>query len=133
MRRRDFIARTAAIALLAALSTTDAVSGERIWRMGVLTPVDDSLVRSVMLPHLATRGFVEGRNLAVDLRMGTAEQMPELAQMLVGNKPDVIIAVSDWALHPARFSDQHDPDRCRANGRRPGERGCCQELGASWW
>ena len=27
--------------------------------------------------------------------------MPELAQALVGDKPDVIIAISDWALHPA--------------------------------
>jgi putative ABC transport system substrate-binding protein len=28
--------------------------------------------------------------------------MPELAQALVGDRPDVIIATSDWALHPAR-------------------------------
>ena len=28
--------------------------------------------------------------------------MPELAQALVGDKPDAIIAISDWALHPAR-------------------------------
>ena len=70
--------------------------------MGVLTPVDDSFVRSVVLPHLATRGFVGGRNLVVDVRVGPAEQMPELAQALVGGNPDVIIANSDWALHPAR-------------------------------
>jgi putative tryptophan/tyrosine transport system substrate-binding protein len=63
--------------------------------MGVLTPVDDGLVRSVILPYLATRGFIEGRNLVVDLGIGTAEQLPELAQALVGDKADVIIAISD--------------------------------------
>jgi putative ABC transport system substrate-binding protein len=88
-------------AMLAALAPTYGQAAERIWRMGVLTPVDDGIVRSVILPYLATRGFVEGRNLVVDFRLGTAEQMPELAQALVGDKPDVIIAISDWALHPA--------------------------------
>jgi putative ABC transport system substrate-binding protein len=101
MRRRDFIAWTAT-ALLTTRSSTYAQAGERIWRMGVLTPVDDGLVRSVILPYLATRGFIEGRNLVVDLRIGKSEQLPELAQALVGDKPDVIIAISDWAVHPAR-------------------------------
>jgi len=89
-------------AVLAALSPTYAEAAERIWRMGVLTPVEDNVVRSVILPYLATRGFVEGRNLVVDFRIGAEEQMPELAQALVGDKPDAIIAISDWALHPAR-------------------------------
>ena len=89
-------------AVLAALSPTYAEAAERIWRMGVHTPVEDNAVRSVILPYLATRGFVEGRNLVVDFRIGAEEQMPELAQALVGDKPDAIIAISDWALHPAR-------------------------------
>jgi putative ABC transport system substrate-binding protein len=89
-------------AVLAALSPTSAEAAERVWRIGVLAPVDDSGVRSVILPYLATRGFVEGRNLVVDLRIGTEGQMSELAQVLVGGKPDAIIAASDWALHPAR-------------------------------
>jgi putative ABC transport system substrate-binding protein len=89
-------------AVLAALSPTYAEAAERIWRMGVLTPVEDNVVRSIILPYLATRGFVEGRNLVVDFRIGAEEQMPELAQALVGDKPDAIIAISDWALHPAR-------------------------------
>jgi putative ABC transport system substrate-binding protein len=88
--------------VLAALSPTYAEAAERIWRMGVLTPVEDNVVRSIILPYLATRGFVEGRNLVVDFRIGAEEQMPELAQALVGDKPDAIIAISDWALHPAR-------------------------------
>jgi putative ABC transport system substrate-binding protein len=62
-----------------------------------------------MLPYLATRGFVEGRNLVLDVRMGTEEQMPALAQALVSDKPDVIIATSDWALYPARAATSTIP------------------------
>jgi putative tryptophan/tyrosine transport system substrate-binding protein len=91
------------------LSPRYAEAVERMWRVGVLTPVDDGVVRSVMLPYLATRGFVEGRNLVVDFRIGTAEQLPELAQALVGDKPDAIIAISDWALYPARAATSAIP------------------------
>jgi putative tryptophan/tyrosine transport system substrate-binding protein len=94
---------------LAVLSPRYAEAVERIWRVGVLTPVDDGIVRSVMLPYLATRGFVEGRNLVVDFRIGRAEQLPELAKALVGDKPDAIIAISDWALHPARAATSTIP------------------------
>ncbi len=89
-------------AVLAALLPTSAGAAERVWRIGVLAPVGDSSVHSVILPYLATRGFVEGRNLVVDLRTGTEDQMSELAQVMVAGKPDAIIAASDWALHPAR-------------------------------
>jgi ABC-type uncharacterized transport system substrate-binding protein len=89
-------------AVLAALSPASAEAAERVWRIGVLAPVGDSSVRSVILPYLATRGFVEGRNLVVDLRTGTELQMSELAQVMVSSKPDAIIVASDWALHPAR-------------------------------
>src|SRR3954452_1737562 len=86
-------------AMLLAISPRYADAAERIWRMGVLTLADDSAVRSVILPYLASRGFVEGRNLVVDVRIGAEEQMQELAQALVADKADVIIASSDWALH----------------------------------
>jgi putative tryptophan/tyrosine transport system substrate-binding protein len=128
MRRRDFIARTAATTLLTALSSTYAEAVERIWRMGVLTSLDDSLVRSVILPHLATRGFVEGRNLAVNLRIGTAEQMPELAQALVRDKPDAIVANSDWAVHPARAATSTIPIIAAPMGADPVRAG----LAESW-
>jgi hypothetical protein len=66
---------------------------------------------------------VEGRNLVVDVRVATKEQMPELAQALVGYKADVIIAASDWALHAARCTNEHDPDCRRTNRYRPGRAG----------
>jgi putative tryptophan/tyrosine transport system substrate-binding protein len=96
-------------AVLAVLSPTYAEAAERIWRVGVLAIVDDGTVRSVYLPYLATRGFVEGRNLVVSFRVGSEEQMPQLAQALVGDKPDVLIAVSDWPLHAIRAATSTIP------------------------
>jgi hypothetical protein len=75
--------------VLAAISPTYAEAAERVWRMSVLALADDGSVRSVILPYLATRGFVEGRNLVVNVRIGVEEQMPELARALVGDNPDV--------------------------------------------
>jgi putative tryptophan/tyrosine transport system substrate-binding protein len=96
-------------AVLAAISPTYAEAAERVWRMSVLTLADDGFVRSVILPYLATRGFVEGRNLVVNVRIGVEEQMPELARALVEGKPDVVIAQSDWALHAARAATSTIP------------------------
>ena len=89
-------------AMLVAISPKYAGAADRIWRMGVLTLADENAVRAVILPYLAARGFVEGRNLLVDVRVGAEGQMPELARALVSDKADVIIASSDWALHAAR-------------------------------
>jgi putative ABC transport system substrate-binding protein len=64
---------------------------------------------STTLSELAARGFVEGRNVVVDLRVGTADRMPELARELVGTGPDVIMAVSDWAVIPAHEATKSIP------------------------
>jgi putative ABC transport system substrate-binding protein len=95
--------------VLAALAPTSGEAAERIWRMGVLALADDSIVRSIILPYLATRGFVEGRNLVVNVRIGAEEQMPELARSLVADKPDAVIAISDWALHALRAATSTIP------------------------
>jgi putative tryptophan/tyrosine transport system substrate-binding protein len=95
--------------VLAALAPTSGEAAERIWRMGVLALADDGAVRSIIMPYLATRGFVEGRNLVVNVHIGVEEQMPELARTLVGDKPDVIIAISDWALHALRAATSTIP------------------------
>jgi putative tryptophan/tyrosine transport system substrate-binding protein len=96
-------------AVLAVISPTYAEAAERLWRMSVLALADDGSIRSVILPYLATRGFVEGRNLIVNVRIGAEEQMPELARALVDDKPDVVIAISDWALHAVRAATSTIP------------------------
>jgi putative ABC transport system substrate-binding protein len=88
---------------------------ERVWRLGVLTPFDwpaDTTMHSVMLPELARRGFVEGRNLVVLPRWGgnvDSEQLARLAQDLAAAKPDVIIAVSPKAITAAMKAAPQTP------------------------
>jgi putative tryptophan/tyrosine transport system substrate-binding protein len=96
-------------AVLAVILPTYAEAAERLWRMSVLALADDGSIRSVILPYLATRGFVEGRNLIVNVRIGAEEQMPDLARALVDDKPDVVIAISDWALHAVRAATSTIP------------------------
>jgi putative tryptophan/tyrosine transport system substrate-binding protein len=96
-------------AVLAVISPTYAEAAERVWRVSVLALADEDSGRSVILPYLATRGFVEGRNLIVNVRIGVEEQMSELARALVGDKPDVVIAISDWALHATRAATSTIP------------------------
>lgn len=96
-------------AVLAVLSPRCADAAERVWRLGLLSLPDGGAVRAVMLPYLATRGFVEGHNLVVDIRVGTEDQMSALAQALVDEKADVVIAVSDWAVHAVRAATSTIP------------------------
>lgn len=76
---------------------------ERVWRLGVLTPLDwrASSTNSILIPELARRGFVEGRNLIVLPRGGSntdLDKLTLLAQDLATAQPDVIVAVSPNAV-----------------------------------
>lgn len=86
-----------------------ALASGKVWRLGVLSLVDPRPVLGVTLLELAQRGFVEGQNLVLDIRSGSEEQLPKLAAELVGTKPDVILAVSDWAIIPARDATKSVP------------------------
>jgi putative ABC transport system substrate-binding protein len=75
---------------------------ERVWRLGVLTRFNwpsDTTMHSVMIPELARRGFVEGKNLVVLPRWG--DDIDSLAQDLASAKPDVIVAVAPGAISAA--------------------------------
>lgn len=99
MLRRKFVACLAGVA--AWPLAVHAQQPNKLRRIGVLELIDDPMIRSVILPELAQRGFVDGRNLAVDVRIGKSDEMPKLARELVAANPEVIIAASDWALHAA--------------------------------
>ena len=69
-------------------------------------------MHSVMLPELARRGFVEGRNLVVLPRWGSdadLDKLTRLAQDLAAAKPDVIIAVSPGAVDAAMKAAPQTP------------------------
>ena len=74
MLRRKFIACLAGVA--AWPLAVHAQQPNKVRRIGVLELIDDPLIRSVILPELAQRGFVDGRNLVVDVRIGKSDEMP---------------------------------------------------------
>src|SRR3984957_15808015 len=83
---------------------------ERVWRLGVLTPFDwpaDTTMHSVMIPELARRGFVEGKNLLILPRWG--DNIDSLAQDLASAKPDVIVAVAPRAISAAMKAAPQTP------------------------
>src|SRR5260370_42087818 len=95
MRRREFIAGLGGAAAwpLAAW----AQQGDRVRRIGVLTPWDenDPLAKarlSAFTQALADLGWTDGRNVRMDLRWGRgdANRIRALAQELVGLQTDII-------------------------------------------
>jgi ABC-type uncharacterized transport system substrate-binding protein len=93
-----------AFAFMAGASCAHAQTTDgRTFRLGVLAPAEISMehTRRATLPVLSAQGFVEGRNLIVDARVGSAEQLPELARAMVAAKPDAIFAISNNAIEAA--------------------------------
>jgi putative ABC transport system substrate-binding protein len=109
MRRRDFIAALGGAAAMPFAARAQQAS--RGHRLGVLSPSNASLasIRAVTLPELAKAGFVEGQNLFVDMRVGTAAQISELARALVASNPDAIIAVSDITIAALKAASSSVP------------------------
>jgi putative tryptophan/tyrosine transport system substrate-binding protein len=114
MRRVAPIWFLVSVALVAAAPALAQNSG-KIWRLGVLTlptstssPVFETF-RSVVFPELAKQGYVEGGNLVVEIRVGAPDKLPELARELVANRPDVVIAVSSWAIDAVRQASPTTP------------------------
>jgi putative ABC transport system substrate-binding protein len=93
--------------LVSAFATFTGVAGaqpERVHRVGLLTPIPSAhdVFRAWSLPVLKQQGFVEGQNLALEVRIGSPEQMSDLARDLIASKPDVMVAISSAPLVAAR-------------------------------
>lgn len=99
MKRRDFLKRLGATSAIWLISASPPPAGgqtpNRIYRLGHLANAADSeaFTRQITLPELAKLGFVEGRNLVFDGRVGPAEALPRLMGELLAAKPDAIVAV----------------------------------------
>ena len=89
----------ATLAVPAASQTTD-----RVYRLGALTQSAGSVerMRAYMFPALAREGFVEGRNLVLEVRTGTPAELPALAKELLATKPDAILANGLMAIRAVR-------------------------------
>jgi putative tryptophan/tyrosine transport system substrate-binding protein len=112
-------------------------SQEKVRRLAIVAVVDDPWPRDIVLAELKRRGFVQSRNLDVVVRTGTAVQMPQLVRELLAAKPDVIVAISDWAVHPAKQATDVVPIVASPlGGPHWGQilsSGSSGELGASRW
>jgi putative ABC transport system substrate-binding protein len=102
MRRRDFITLlggTAATGLALGLWSPALHAQSRMHRVGVLFPADDTPGVRTLIEAIAGLGYVEGRNIAYDIRAAgrQVERLPQLARELVARHPDVIVSASEHA------------------------------------
>ena len=98
MRRRTFIAGLGSAA--AWPLSVRAQQDDRVRRIGVLMPGDENEGQllysySAFIQALADLGWTGGRNVRMDLRWGGGDtnRIEALAQELVGQQPDIILAI----------------------------------------
>ena len=99
MRRRAFIAGLGSVAAWPVAA--GAQQGDRVRRIGVLTGFDENdpaakLRLSALTQALGDLGWIEGRNVRVDVRWtgDDINGIPALVQELVGLRPDIIVTGS---------------------------------------
>jgi putative ABC transport system substrate-binding protein len=97
MRRRDFITLLGGVAAAWPLAV-GAQQPDRVRRLGILWPIDEAdlarrLWATAFTEGLAELGWVEGRNLRIDVRWNprTPEQTRVFSGELVALQPDVLV------------------------------------------
>jgi putative ABC transport system substrate-binding protein len=104
MRRRDFI-KAISVPAAAWVSVAGAQQAERIRRIGVLMHVtegdqDGQARLASFVGRLKELGWVDGRNLRLDIRWGPDDpnRYPRQAVELVAMTPDVLVAPTSFTL-----------------------------------
>src|SRR5262249_23959141 len=104
MRRREFIARSAATAAVglpwpARAQTSSSPASKRIAIVDSGNRAEDLTINSAhpikaYFTELSKVGYVEGRNLTVErfLGLGQPERLAEIAEAAVASRPDLIVA-----------------------------------------
>jgi putative ABC transport system substrate-binding protein len=117
MRRREFIAGLGGAAVAWPLAAR-AQQAERVRRIGLLVPFDGVLFGAVtgadlgpFREELAKLGWVEGRNLWIDLRSGRGDvdRIRSYAAELVSLDPDVFVTSSAVATNAVQQQTQTIP------------------------
>src|SRR5262249_47320570 len=117
MRRREvsgLLGGAAASSLLLSLSVRAQQPGGRVYRVGFLGATSLAAAQGMVNAFrdgMRERGYVEGRNLAIDYRPPAAspEQETELAAELVRGGCDVILAWTTPSLIAARAATETVP------------------------
>ena len=146
MRRRNFITLLGGAAAWPLAAT--AQQGDRVRRIGVLTPGDEidplgMSQLSALTRALADLGWTVGRNMRVDLRWTGADtnRIRVLAQELVGLQPDIILASGtaptvalqrETQTIPNVFVAVADPVATQPGGNVTGFAGSEASLGGKW-
>jgi ABC-type uncharacterized transport system substrate-binding protein len=115
MRRRDFI--TAFVGSAAACVTgARAQQADRVRRIGVLMHVtekdqDGQARLAAFVQRLKELGWIEGRNLRLDIRWGPADpnRYPRQAAELVSLTPDVLVAPTSFTLAALQRATRNIP------------------------
>jgi putative ABC transport system substrate-binding protein len=98
MKRRAFIGLFGGAAAVWPIAAR-AQQPSRIWRVGYFTPAGHTELSGPLFDAFRLRlqelGYVEGRNLVLDVRKaeGDLARLPGLAAELVSPRPDVIVAI----------------------------------------
>ena len=111
MRRRDLIwALSGAAALAPMVARAQPKQARRIGAL-ILGNADAETFRKVMREGLSKAGYLEGRDVALDIRSaeGRLDRLPELAAELVAEKPDVIVALYTPCAHAVQRATRQIP------------------------
>jgi putative ABC transport system substrate-binding protein len=113
MDRRNFLAAMACALLMPA---THAQRQDKVWRVGFLAArrvesLNSDPVFRTFLPAMQELGYVEGRNLALELRFveGDVARLDALASELVKARVDVIVAAGATAVRAAQKASSKIP------------------------
>lgn len=107
--RRRFLAAASALAA----SPLAHAQQPRTYRVIAFRPTSPSgdVLRTGLPAALAELGYVEGQNLAFEMRYGDGnlERMPALAREIAEQKPDVIVAISAVSIKAVREATSSIP------------------------
>ena len=117
--------------VLAAIPSAAHLQQQRIYRIGYLHPTDArDVAYTAFRRALTDLGYIVGRNTIIEERFAEdkVEQLPALAEELVANRVDIIVAVSPTAIRAARAATQAIPVVMAFSGDDPVRSGFAASL-----
>ena len=113
MLRRDLLAGLLASATASAVRAQQ--SSSKIWRVACLYPATlgdpERAVWGAFVSEMRSRGYIEGKNLVLDLRdaKGLMDRIPPIMDDLIALRPDVIIPIGNQATEAAQHATSTIP------------------------